>query len=111
MLTVKEAAQRLQVHENTLRTWTDKGIIPVVRRPGGHRRYEADVIERKRHELGFQDGSDSGVEAGASEAQSPAALMVARFQKIRASAPALSTSSTEMLREAREAHSAELAAR
>lgn len=54
LLTVGEAAERLGVHENTMRKWADEGIVPVVRRPGGHRRFEASVIEDKRRELGFR---------------------------------------------------------
>ena len=54
LLTLGEAAERLGVHENTMRKWADQGIIPVVRRPGGHRRFQPEVIEEKRKELGFR---------------------------------------------------------
>ncbi len=55
LLTLGEAAERLGVHENTMRKWADQGIVPAVRRPGGHRRFELKVIEEKRKELGFRD--------------------------------------------------------
>ena len=55
LLTLREAAERLGVHENTMRKWADLGIVPTVRRPGGHRRFEPQVIEEQRRELGFRD--------------------------------------------------------
>lgn len=43
-LSLDEAAKRLNIHPGTLREWADKGRIPSVRTPGGHRRFsEADV--------------------------------------------------------------------
>jgi excisionase family DNA binding protein len=54
LLTLGEAAERLGVHANTMRKWADQGIVPAVRRPGGHRRFEPQVIEEKRKELGFR---------------------------------------------------------
>lgn len=45
-LSLDEAAKRLSVHPATLRDWADKGRIPAMRTPGGHRRFsEADVVE------------------------------------------------------------------
>ncbi len=43
-LSLDEAAKRLNVHPGTLREWADKGRIPSIRTPGGHRRFsESDV--------------------------------------------------------------------
>lgn len=43
-LSLDEASKRLNIHPGTLREWADKGRIPSVRTPGGHRRFsEADV--------------------------------------------------------------------
>lgn len=43
-LSLDQAAKRLNVHPATLREWADKGRIPSVRTPGGHRRFsESDV--------------------------------------------------------------------
>lgn len=43
-LSLDQAARRLHVHPTTLREWADKGRIPSVRTPGGHRRFsESDV--------------------------------------------------------------------
>lgn len=43
---ISEAAKRLGVHQNTLRKWADDGIIPSLRLPSGHRRFEVDELER-----------------------------------------------------------------
>ena len=43
-LTIAEAAARLNVHENTVRKWIDRGILPASRLPTGARRLlAADV--------------------------------------------------------------------
>jgi excisionase family DNA binding protein len=36
-----QAAQQLDIHPTTLRRWADNGDIPVMRTPGGHRRFAA----------------------------------------------------------------------
>ena len=51
LLTVKEAARRLGVAENTLRSWADKGRIPFARTPGNYRVFDPEVIERIRAEM------------------------------------------------------------
>ena len=44
-LTLQEASRMLGVHPSTLRQWADSGKIPIVRTPGGHRRFaESDVL-------------------------------------------------------------------
>lgn len=40
-LTLCEAAKFLDVHQTTLRRWADKGLIPVMLTPGGHRRFDS----------------------------------------------------------------------
>jgi excisionase family DNA binding protein len=64
-----EAAKRLGVHQNTLRQWTDKGIVKAVMLPSGHRRYQQQEIERMRREMGFDSPSavDGSVDDGGSE--------------------------------------------
>lgn len=44
-LTLGEAADRLGVHANTLRRWTDQGRIPFMLTLGGHRRFAVQQIE------------------------------------------------------------------
>ena len=65
LLTITEAAARLGVYHQTLRTWADKGLVPVVKLPSGHRRFEPAAIERMRVEMGMssdpiEDGDDDG---------------------------------------------------
>ena len=45
MLTVKEVSQLLHVHSNTLRRWSDQGVIKAYRiGPRGDRRFRAEDI-------------------------------------------------------------------
>ena len=51
-LTLTQAADRLDVHPTTLRRWADNGDLPVMRTPGGHRRFAASEVKRfaeRRH--------------------------------------------------------------
>ncbi|MFO7539028.1 MAG: helix-turn-helix domain-containing protein [Chloroflexota bacterium] len=43
-LTLAQAAQQLDIHPTTLRRWADNGDIPVMRTPGGHRRFAATDV-------------------------------------------------------------------
>ena len=46
-LTLKEAARRLGVHENTLRNWERRGLIRLIRLPGSrYRRVPVAEVER-----------------------------------------------------------------
>jgi excisionase family DNA binding protein len=46
MLTVREVAELLHIHTNTLRRWSDKGIIVAYRiNPRGDRRYRLQDID------------------------------------------------------------------
>ncbi len=51
LLTISEAARRLGVHQKTLRGWADKGLVPHVKLPSGHRRFTEADIERLRQEM------------------------------------------------------------
>ena len=44
-LSLKDAAEIIGVHPSTVRLWTDKGILPAHRTPGGHRRYKRTDVE------------------------------------------------------------------
>jgi excisionase family DNA binding protein len=50
LLSVSAAAERLGVHVATIRRWTDEGVLPEARTPGGHRRIPAEAVERLRRE-------------------------------------------------------------
>ena len=44
-LTVADAAAVLKVGKGAVREWTDQGLLPCWRTPGGHRRYRlADLV-------------------------------------------------------------------
>jgi|GEM_PF-721558 len=51
MIPLREAAQRLGVHENTVRNWIDRGVIVGLRLPSGTRRLPATEVERLEREL------------------------------------------------------------
>ncbi len=53
LLNVRDAAKCLGISPNTLRAWSDKGLIATVRLPNGYRRYQTSVIERARRDMGF----------------------------------------------------------
>ncbi len=52
LLTVREAATRLQVHENTLRNWERRGLIRAVHLPhSNYRRFDESEISRMQREM------------------------------------------------------------
>jgi excisionase family DNA binding protein len=50
-ITIKEAAERLDVHENTVRNWIDRQILDSYRLPSGHRRLPLAEVERVEEEV------------------------------------------------------------
>jgi len=48
---VRQAAEHLGVHENTLRRWEKKGLIRAVKLPTGVRRFRREDVERLRDEM------------------------------------------------------------
>ena len=51
MIPLREAAERLGVHENTVRNWIDRGVIVGVRLPTGTRRLPVAEVERLEREM------------------------------------------------------------
>ena len=51
LLSIGEAADRLGVHQKTLRAWADKGLIAHIRTPTGYRRFDPDDIDRLMAEM------------------------------------------------------------
>jgi excisionase family DNA binding protein len=43
-LSLQAAAELLGVHASTVRIWSDKGLLPVYRTKGGHRRYKKSEV-------------------------------------------------------------------
>jgi len=43
---VREAARRLRVHENTVRNWSDEGLLHPIKLPGsGYRRFREEEVD------------------------------------------------------------------
>lgn len=44
---MREAARRLKVHENTVRNWSDEGLLHPVKMPkSGYRRFREEEIDQ-----------------------------------------------------------------
>lgn len=54
LLKISEAAKRLKISQGTLRGYADKGIIPVVTLPSGHRRFRRSDVEELRRKMGLE---------------------------------------------------------
>ena len=86
LLSVREAADLLGVHVDTVRRWTDSGRLPDTRTPGGHRRIPRAAVDRIRRGAGAGTGSgpttaslpDAG--APADQAWARHALVHARYE-------------------------------
>jgi excisionase family DNA binding protein len=68
---LKDAAAYLGVHENTLRRWADKGLIPVIKLPTGVRRYILSGIIQMHEQMyaAFEDTTAEEVTPTASMAR------------------------------------------
>ena len=52
LLNVRQTAQALGVHENTVRNWEARGLLRAIRLPGsGFRRFSTEDVERLRREM------------------------------------------------------------
>lgn len=45
-LTLSDVAVRFNVSTQTVRDWSNRGLLPHFRTPGGQRRFRADDVER-----------------------------------------------------------------
>ena len=48
---ISEAAERLGVHENTVRNWIDQGLLDGYRTPTGRRKPRLESVERLQREM------------------------------------------------------------
>jgi excisionase family DNA binding protein len=48
---VRQAAQALGVHENTIRRWAERGLLHAVRLPSGVRRFRPEDVEAMRAQM------------------------------------------------------------
>ncbi len=51
LLTISQAAERLGVHQKTLRAWADKGLIAHMKTPTGYRLFDPADIDRLQSEM------------------------------------------------------------
>ena len=51
LLNSGEAARILGIHQNTLRSWADRGLVPHLRTPTGYRRFAIEDLERLLAEM------------------------------------------------------------
>lgn len=51
MVPLRQAAERLGVHENTIRNWIDRGVVHGVKLPTGTRRLPTAEVERLEREM------------------------------------------------------------
>jgi excisionase family DNA binding protein len=61
LYTPAEVASRFRVDPKTVTRWAKAGLLPVIKTPGGHRRYRASVVDSlmiERTELA--DSSENG---------------------------------------------------
>jgi excisionase family DNA binding protein len=50
-MNVGQAATYLGVSAASLRTWSNRGLVPVYRTPGGQRRYDATDLDQFMHSM------------------------------------------------------------
>jgi len=65
-LNVRQTAEELGIHENTVRNWEEKGLLRGIRLPGsGFRRFPKQEVERMRREMfaGFESREEPLEEA------------------------------------------------
>jgi excisionase family DNA binding protein len=51
LMQVRQVAQTLGVHENTVRRWEERGLLQAVRLPSGVRRFRPQDVEELREQM------------------------------------------------------------
>jgi len=65
LVSVREAARIIGVHENTLRRWDDNGTLRAVKLPTGVRRFKRRDVERLHRNMHDEGGFSLVTEEGA----------------------------------------------
>lgn len=55
VLKISDVAKRLGVSPGTVRAYAEKGLIPVIKLPSGHRRFRESDVEDLRQKMGLDD--------------------------------------------------------
>lgn len=50
-IAIKDVAERLGVHENTVRNWVDRGVLEAYKTPTGRRKVVLSGVERLEREM------------------------------------------------------------
>jgi excisionase family DNA binding protein len=50
-IAIQDVAERLDVHENTVRNWADRGVLQAYRTPTGRRKVLLSDVERLEREM------------------------------------------------------------
>jgi DNA-binding transcriptional MerR regulator len=59
LLRIAEAARRLGVHQQTLRRWSDLGLVQHSRTPSGERRYDPADLDSVMTEIKADDAPEA----------------------------------------------------
>jgi excisionase family DNA binding protein len=87
-ITTAQAAERLGVSPQTIQKWVDAGHLPAWKTMGGHRRLDADAVERMAAERHSRFNAAAGVESIMLVEDNPvtAAVLEAQLVELRPSA-------------------------
>jgi DNA-binding transcriptional MerR regulator len=61
LLTISQAAAEVGVNPKTLRSWADKGLVPVTMLPSGYRRWSPEQIAEIKRRMVVERGAKGDV--------------------------------------------------
>ncbi|MBK8049958.1 MAG: helix-turn-helix domain-containing protein [Anaerolineales bacterium] len=94
-MTLKGAARKLGVHEQTLRSWERRGLIRMIRLPGSHyRRVPVDEVERLLQEMAIQPAKTAPLMEMPDQSAEALELAHQLFAEVRAELASLGREST-----------------
>jgi excisionase family DNA binding protein len=107
-LTIGEAARRLNISQQTLRTWCDRGLVEYLRLPSGYRRFTEEHVvhaeEAMQRGFGQRTSQDLPIPDNLKSIPGDVPPLVARFDALRArfAVREFDGCTAELLNEARE---------